>query len=62
MTQWRKSSHSGNSNSVDCVELARIGDTIGIRDSKAPQAGNLSVESVSFKRLVQGIKLDATRP
>ena len=31
MTEWRKSSYSGNSS--DCVEVGR---GIGVRDSKAP--------------------------
>ncbi len=32
---WRKSSRSSN-NGGNCVELARINDTVAIRDSKDP--------------------------
>lgn len=38
---WRKSSRSGGGN--DCVELADLGDSVGIRDSKNPDGGHLSV-------------------
>ncbi len=37
---WRKSSHSGDSG--DCVEVA-IERTVGVRDGKAPAAGQLTV-------------------
>jgi hypothetical protein len=48
---WRKSSHSGTDES-DCVELANLGTSIGIRDSKAPQAGHLTLTPAAFARLV----------
>ncbi|RAY10810.1 hypothetical protein DPM19_33655 [Actinomadura craniellae] len=32
---WRKSTHSGGGN--ECIELADLGDTIAIRDSKNPE-------------------------
>lgn len=38
---WRKASYSGaNSN---CVEVARSADVVGIRDSKSPGTGTLTV-------------------
>lgn len=49
---WRKSSHSGDSG--DCVEVA-IELTVGVRDSKAPAAGQLTVSrqawSAALRRL-----------
>jgi hypothetical protein len=34
---WRKSSYSG-SNGGECVELANVACSIGVRDSKNPEA------------------------
>ncbi|MEU8123348.1 DUF397 domain-containing protein [Spirillospora sp. NPDC049024] len=34
MTEWRKSSRSGGVNDNACVELARLDDRVGMRDSK----------------------------
>ncbi|MFC5179781.1 DUF397 domain-containing protein [Actinomadura harenae] len=58
MNDWRKSSHStgGGSDGTDCVELANLGTTIGIRDSKAPMHGNLSVPHASFVQLAEHIR------
>jgi hypothetical protein len=38
--QWRKSSHSGGGN--QCVEVAILGATIAVRDSKNPAVGYLA--------------------
>ena len=49
---WRKSSHSAGEG--DCVEVA-IEHTVGVRDSKAPDAGQLTVSrqawSAALRRL-----------
>ncbi|WP_067807604.1 DUF397 domain-containing protein [Actinomadura formosensis] len=58
MIQWRKSSRSANSGQADCVELARLSRTVGVRDSKAPEAGHLSFSPESFSELVARIKQD----
>ncbi|MFF5258170.1 DUF397 domain-containing protein [Actinomadura viridis] len=39
---WRKSSRS-NGAGGDCVEVADLGASVGVRDSKAPNAGHLSL-------------------
>ncbi|MFC5184745.1 DUF397 domain-containing protein [Actinomadura harenae] len=52
---WRKSSHSHDSNS-DCVELARLPTGLGIRDSKASQAGHLVLPRSEFATLLAGLK------
>ncbi|MFD0857092.1 DUF397 domain-containing protein [Actinomadura adrarensis] len=53
--QWRKSSHSGTNESA-CVELADLGASIGIRDSKAPEAGHIVLTSATFAELIQQVK------
>jgi hypothetical protein len=52
---WRKSSHSGTQEG-DCVELAYMGTTIGIRDSKVPDARHLTVSAENFARLLHYVK------
>lgn len=52
---WRKSSRSdtqGNS----CVEVAQLSGAIGVRDSKNPAGGNLSLTSAQFTALLTDIK------
>jgi hypothetical protein len=59
MTIWRKSSRSGNSSEHDdCVEVARLPGTIGIRDSKTPETGHLSLPVPAFADLVTRVKRD----
>ena len=53
--KWRKSSHSDSSGN-DCVEVAGIGDVIGVRDSKNPDAGHFSLTPDRFAALLSGIK------
>lgn len=38
---WKKSTYSGGDNGSQCIELCNDGDTVGIRDSKKPDAGAL---------------------
>jgi hypothetical protein len=58
MKDWRKSSHSGGGGAggQECVELASLNEGIGIRDSKAPDAGHLTVPAEAFGRLVHHVK------
>ncbi|RSM36032.1 DUF397 domain-containing protein [Amycolatopsis balhimycina DSM 5908] len=44
-TGWFKSSWS--SETADCVEV-RLGDDVGVRDSKAPSDGQLAVDQVAW--------------
>ncbi|WP_149262224.1 DUF397 domain-containing protein [Actinomadura sp. K4S16] len=50
-TRWRKSTHSGG-NEGECVELAEIDGHIGIRDSKNPAAGHLTLAREDFADLL----------
>lgn len=52
MTQWRKSSHSDPSG-PECVELAELGDHIGVRDSKSPEVGHLRVSRAELASLLR---------
>ena len=53
---WRKSSRSSEGTSGECVEVARLTGAIGVRDSKTPDAGHLSLEADRFAALIQRIK------
>lgn len=54
---WRKSSYSGGSEGTSCVELARLGGAvIGVRDSKNPEGGHLSLSPGTLGHLLTRIK------
>ncbi|WUH98555.1 DUF397 domain-containing protein [Spirillospora sp. NBC_00431] len=57
---WRKSTHSGGANDEHCVELGRLapGAGIGVRDSKDPDAGHLTLTTAQLAALVGQIKKD----
>jgi hypothetical protein len=64
MTAWRKSSYSQTSGTTDCVELADLAQSVGIRDSKHPAGGHLSISRPGLAGLLRRIKddkLDARR-
>ncbi|MCR3741384.1 protein of unknown function (DUF397) [Actinomadura glauciflava] len=52
---WRKASRSSN-NGGNCVELARVGDTVAIRDSKDPDGPKLLIAPQVLRRLGEVIK------
>ncbi|MEW2354451.1 DUF397 domain-containing protein [Spirillospora sp. NPDC029432] len=56
IVQWRKSSHSGGVDDDACVELGRLAQGVGVRDSKNPTGGHLSLTADQFAALVAGIK------
>ncbi|WUI00572.1 DUF397 domain-containing protein [Spirillospora sp. NBC_00431] len=55
MIEWRKSSRS-NASGNECVEIANLSEGRGIRDSKAPAAGHLTLSAESFAHLVARVK------
>ncbi|MGW2313374.1 DUF397 domain-containing protein [Actinomadura luteofluorescens] len=58
MTIWRKSSYSGAGGTEECVELAPLGNAIGVRDSRAPEAGHLVLAPQVFAALLDRLKRD----
>ncbi len=54
---WRKSSHS-NTQGNECVEVAELGEAVGIRDSKAPHVGHLVLTPEAFTTLLNRAKQD----
>jgi hypothetical protein len=57
-TGWRKSSRSGGNDGGDCVEVAVAGDkTVGVRDSKAGNAGAvLEFTSPTWQRFIGAVR------
>ncbi|SFP18736.1 DUF397 domain-containing protein [Actinomadura madurae] len=57
MTQpaWRKASRSSTTGG-DCVEVADFSSVIGVRDSRAPDAGHLALSPKTFSQLIAAIK------
>ncbi|MEU8304637.1 DUF397 domain-containing protein [Actinomadura sp. NPDC048955] len=53
---WRKSSHSGGATDEACVELAALPEGVGVRDSKDPEGGRLTVGGEAFESLLRRIK------
>ncbi|TDC80147.1 DUF397 domain-containing protein [Actinomadura sp. 7K507] len=53
---WRKSSHSSDGTTSQCVEVAQLPGTIGVRDSKRPGDGHLSLTAEQFAALIQRVK------
>ncbi|WP_329522392.1 DUF397 domain-containing protein [Spirillospora sp. NBC_01491] len=55
---WRKSSYSGTANDDVCVELGRLaaGAHVGVRDSKNPEGGHLSLTPTEFATLITKLK------
>ncbi|MEU8342114.1 DUF397 domain-containing protein [Spirillospora sp. NPDC048832] len=56
--QWRKSSRSSDGTSGQCVEVARLDNAIGLRDSKAPGGSHLSLTAEDFTKLIASAKRD----
>ncbi|WUI02154.1 DUF397 domain-containing protein [Spirillospora sp. NBC_00431] len=56
MIKWRKSSHSGGGSDDACVEVARMTDGIGMRDSKTPDGERLGFTTREFSGLVTRIR------
>ncbi|MEW2357389.1 DUF397 domain-containing protein [Spirillospora sp. NPDC029432] len=57
--QWKKSTHSGGVNDEQCVELARLAQGVGVRDSKNPDGGHLALRADNLAALLHQIKRGA---
>jgi hypothetical protein len=52
---WRRSSCSGEAGD-NCVELADLGEAVGIRDSKDPAGAKLTLRRDEFASLLATLK------
>ncbi|MGI5324193.1 DUF397 domain-containing protein [Actinomadura nitritigenes] len=52
---WRKASRSSTTGG-ECVEVADLAVAIGVRDSKAPEAGHLALSADGFAQFVERVK------
>jgi hypothetical protein len=59
MTQWRKSTYSSGDSGTECVELATVGGGIGVRDSKDPDGGQVTVDRAAFADLLARVRSGA---
>jgi len=53
---WRKSSFSSG-NDGNCVEVAFLGDSVGMRDSKNPDGAMLTVDRSGLTSLLASLKV-----
>ncbi|MEU5477135.1 DUF397 domain-containing protein [Streptomyces mirabilis] len=54
--RWRKSSHSGEGDGNECVEIANTPTHIAIRDSKAPARATLTFPAGAFVTFIGALK------
>jgi hypothetical protein len=52
---WRKSSHSGEGDGNECVEIATSPTRIAVRDSKAPGRATLSFPAEAFGAFLETV-------
>ncbi|WP_433243692.1 DUF397 domain-containing protein [Actinomadura nitritigenes] len=58
--QWRKSTRSsGTHGGTECVEVAALVGGVGVRDSKDPDGGHVTVDRASFAALLARIRFGA---
>ncbi|MEW2488182.1 DUF397 domain-containing protein [Streptomyces sp. NPDC048411] len=53
--QWRKSSYS-NGAGGECIEIANLHATVGIRDSKGPQGPHIAVQHSARDGFVASVR------
>ncbi len=63
IVRWRKSSYSGGVDDHQCVELGRLAPEagIGVRDSKDPDGGHLTLSVAEFADLIEQVKRHRVR-
>ena len=63
IVRWRKSSYSGGVDDHQCVELGRLapGAGIGVRDSKDPDGGHVTLTVGQFASLIEQVKRSLER-
>ncbi|MDX2549908.1 DUF397 domain-containing protein [Streptomyces stelliscabiei] len=53
---WRKSSHSGDGDGDNCVEIAPTPTRIAVRDSKTPSRATLTFSAPAFASFLEALK------
>ena len=53
---WRKSSHSGEGDGNNCVEVANSPTSVAMRDSKAPTYATLTFPAPAFAAFIGALK------
>ncbi|MGW3142223.1 DUF397 domain-containing protein [Streptomyces sp. NPDC001139] len=61
MDNWRKSSHSGEGDGNDCVEIAPTPTHTAVRDSKAPARATLTFPAPAFSTFLEALKSTSLR-
>ncbi|MET9846650.1 DUF397 domain-containing protein [Streptomyces ossamyceticus] len=56
MSNWRKSSHSGEGDGNNCVKMATTPTHIAVRDSKTPTARHLTFPVAAFAPFLAALK------
>jgi len=56
MDNWRKSSHSGEGDGNECVEIASTPTHIAVRDSKTPAGATLILPAGAFTAFLNSLK------
>ncbi|MEU5308403.1 DUF397 domain-containing protein [Streptomyces sp. NPDC021562] len=56
MDNWRKSSHSGEGDGNNCVEIATTPTRTAVRDSKAPARATLTFPAPAFSAFLGVLK------
>lgn len=55
ITAWRKSSFSGSQATSECVEVGVGPGTVGVRDTKSPERGHLTVAAPTWRAFVRHV-------
>ncbi|MFE0523155.1 DUF397 domain-containing protein [Streptomyces sp. NPDC058954] len=61
MDNWRKSSHSGEGDGNDCVEIATTPTHTAVRDSKTPARATLTFPAPAFTTFLEALKSTSLR-
>ena len=53
---WHKSSYSDKNGDMDCVEMAISSTSPAVRDSKAPEAGHLTLTPAGWRAFLAKLR------
>ena len=56
--RWRRASRCGSN---ACVEVADLGGSYGLRDSKDPEGPVLTIDRLDFRTFITGVTSDLLR-